>query len=241
MNSPLKQFVIQKIFPIHWAGYDLSVTNSTIFMLIALGFSMFIFTRSIVRGTLVPGRLQVVAEGLISTILQLMKDNVAPEGRQYFPLIFSAFIFILFGNLLGLIPGAFTVTSHIVVTLAFGFMIFFLITIIGFMRHGLGFFRKFIPSGVPAPIMPIIVAVELISFCFRPFSLGVRLFANMLAGHVVLSIFAGFTVSMGVLGFMPLLTNVLFIGFEVFVSGLQAYIFTVLSCSYLNDVLHLEH
>ncbi|MDC0344675.1 F0F1 ATP synthase subunit A [Alphaproteobacteria bacterium] len=241
MENPLKQFLIKPLIPLDLGGFDITFTNASLFMVLSFGLISLLFIRCIAHGKIVPGRFQVVAETFVNMIYQLVNESVGTEGRKYFPLIFSFFIFILFGNLLGLIPGAFTFTSHILVTLSLGFVVFFLITFVGFAKHGVKFFGKFLPPGVPWPIIPIIVSVEVISFLFHPFSLGVRLFANMLAGHVVLKVFASFTIALGWLGIVPLLTNVIFTGFEIFVACLQAYIFTVLSCAYLSDVLHLDH
>lgn len=210
-------------------------------MFLSLGILAGVFHFGLKNLALRPTRLQVVSESLVEFISSLVKENIGAEGLKFFPLILSLFLFILLGNILGMIPGSFTFTSHIAVTLVFGILVFIVMTGIGFARHGIGFLNKFVPSGVPWIILPIIVLVEIISFCFRPISLGVRLFANMLAGHVVLKIFAGFSVMLGAAGIFLTLTNVIFTGFEIFVACLQAYIFTVLSCSYLSDVLNIDH
>ncbi|MCP4922524.1 MAG: F0F1 ATP synthase subunit A, partial [bacterium] len=184
-----------------------------------------------------PGRIQMTTEFLFSFVRNTLESSVGKEGLAHFPLIFSIFLFVLFGNLFGMIPGGFTFTSHIVVTFALALFIFIIITGIAISQQGFGFFKRFLPEGVPWPIIPIIIPVEILSYVFRPVSLSIRLFANMLAGHIILKIFAGFTIMMGFFGFLPLALNVVFIGFEFFVAALQAYIFTILSCAYLNDAL----
>ena len=175
----------------------------------------------------------------------MIRDNIGDEGRQYFPLIFSLFMFILFGNLLGLIPFSFTFTSHLAVTAALAVFVIVGVTMIGIVKHGLHYFSFFVPQGVPAVMLPLMIPIEIISYLSRPLSLSIRLFANMMAGHTMIKVFASFVfslgaVSFGVGGLAPLAMNVALVGFEVLVAFLQAYVFTVLTCLYLNDALHLH-
>merc|ERR1712110_370669 len=227
--DPLHQFLIHP---------DISFTNSSLFMVLTI-FCIFIFFYFVLKSPdLLPGRLQMLAELLFSFIRDTVKGSLGKEGMSHFPFIFSIFLFILLGNLFGMIPFAFTFTSHIIVTFSLAIVVFVISLIVEINHKGIGFFSRFLPSGVPALMIPVIVPVEIISFVFRPVSLSVRLFANMLAGHIILKIFAGCTVMMGILGVIPLALNVVFMGFECFVAILQAYIFTVLSCAYLNDALN---
>ena len=240
MQDPLHQFLIQKIIPIDILGIDISFTNSALFMLIAtllvMGFQYF----GIRYKLLVPSRLQSMVELSYEFIANMVKETAGRDGIQYFPFVFSIFMFVLLGNLLGLIPYGFTYTSHIVVTFALAMLVFITVTVIGFMKHGLGFFRLFCPEGTPLIIAPILVPIEIITYLIRPITLSVRLFANMLVGHILLKLFAGFTIALGLAGIVPLGFNVVFIGFEFFVAGIQAYIFTILTCLYLHDALHLH-
>ncbi|MEO1198925.1 MAG: F0F1 ATP synthase subunit A [Pseudomonadota bacterium] len=239
--DPLSQFEIKPIVPIEIFGLDVSFTNSALYMVISLvvvaGFMMMA-----TRGrALVPGRMQSVAEMSYEFIAGIVRDNAGTAGLQYFPLIFTFFTFILACNLLGLTPYAFTVTSHIIVTGALGLFAVGVVTAIGFARHGLGFLRLFAPSGLPTWIMPIIVPIEVISYLIRPLSLSVRLFANMVAGHMVLKVFAGFIVMMGVaMGWVPFIVMIAVNALEVLIGFLQAYVFAMLVSIYLNDALHLH-
>jgi F-type H+-transporting ATPase subunit a len=175
-------------------------------------------------------------------IANLLKENVGSEGRRYFPFIFSLFMFILFGNIMGLLPGAFTITSHIIVTFAMAAVVFVGVTIIGFARHGTHFLSLFVPKGVPFVLLLLLVPIEIISYFVRPFSLSIRLFANMLAGHTMLKVFGGFVVMMGILGgWAPLAFIVILTGLELLIAFLQAYVFAILTCLYLNDAVHLHH
>ena len=193
-HSPIAQFKIQKIYDLNLFGYDVSFTNSSLYMVLALavivGFLMYA-SRS---RSLVPSRLQSMAELVYEFVAKMVEDNLGPQGKAYFPWVFSIFIFILVLNLLGLIPGGFTVTSHIIVTFAFAAMVWVVATLIGFARHGAGYLKLFVPDGVPLLLLPLIVAIELISYFIRPISHSVRLFANMMAGHTLLKVFAGFAV-----------------------------------------------
>jgi len=239
--SPLEQFEIKPIVPIEIGGLDMSFTNSALWMTIAVVVITAFLVGGVSRRAVVPGRWQSAAEMSYEFIAGMIRDNVGPEGRQYFPFVFSLFMFILLGNLLGLIPYSFTFTSHIIVTFALALIVFVLVTAVGLIRHGMHFFTYFVPSGVPGWMAPIIAPIEVISYLSRLISLPVRLFANMMAGHTMLKVFAGFTVALGVLGgWAPLLINVALTGFEVLVAVLQAYAFTILTCLYLHDAIHLH-
>jgi len=246
--DPLHQFEIAKLVPIEVAGVDLSFSNSAMFMVLAVACTAGLLMLGMKQRAMVPGRLQSMAELLYEFVATMVKDNAGPEARKYFPLIFSLFCFILFGNLLGLIPGSFTFTSHIIVTFAMAAAVFLFVTLLAIAKHGLHFFSFFVPSGVPGPFLIILVPIEVISYLSRPVSLSVRLFANMLAGHTMLKVFAGFTVSligaMGVggfaLGILPILVNVALFGLEFLVACIQAYVFSVLTCLYIRDALELH-
>ena len=208
----------------------LAVIGSTLLLTVAMG-----------RGSLVPTRWQNAAEMLYEFVANMLNDAVGSKGKQYFPFIFSIFMFILLGNLLGMIPYSFTFTSHIIVTFALAAFVFLVVTLIGFIKHGLHFFSLFMPSGVSYWLAPILIPIEILSYLSRPVSLSVRLFANMMAGHTMLKVFAGFSVSLGVIfGIAPMFINVALIGFEILVAVLQAYVFTILSCMYLKDSLELH-
>ncbi|MBM3523836.1 MAG: F0F1 ATP synthase subunit A, partial [Alphaproteobacteria bacterium] len=226
----------------HLGNFDASFTNSALFMVIAVAMISLLMIAAVQRRQLVPGRLQSIAEMAYEFIANMLKENVGDAGHKYFPFVFSLFMFILFSNLIGMIPFTFTVTSHIIVTFALAFVVFIGVTAIGFARHGLGFLKFFVPSGVPAALLPLLVLIEVISYLIRPISLSVRLFANMMAGHTMLKVFAGFVVSLGILGgWAPLAFVVALTGLEIGIAFLQAYVFTVLTCLYLNDAIHLHH
>jgi len=241
-HNPLEQFAIQRIVPLHIGGIDVSITNSTVFMVLAIALITLFLTLSMRSGALVPTRWQSMAELSYEFIGNMIRENVGNEGRRYFPFIFSLFMFVLFCNLLGLIPYSFTVTSHIIVTFALAAVVFIGVTIIGFIRNGAGFLRLFVPSGVPIFLLPLIIVIEFLSYLTRPISLSVRLFANMMAGHTVLAVFGGFVVALGILaGWMPLAFIVAMIGLELIIAILQAYVFAILTCIYLNDAFHVHH
>jgi F-type H+-transporting ATPase subunit a len=197
-------------------------------------------TLSMRGGKLVPGRWQSMAEMSYEFIANMIRENVGAEGRKYFPFIFTLFMFILVGNLVGMIPFAYTFTSQIIVTFAMAATIFIGVTMIGLVRHGFHFFSLFVPSGTPLILAPLLIPIEVISYFVRPVSLSVRLFANMMAGHTMMKVFGGFTVLLGVLGVAPIILLVALTGFEIMVAVLQAYVFTVLTCLYLNDAIHLH-
>ena len=240
MASPLKQFEIQTLVPIKVGGIDISFTNSSLFMTAAVVAITLFLTLSMRRRSLVPGRWQSLAEIFYEFIAGMIRDNVGPEGRKYFPFIFTLFMFILFGNLIGLIPYSFTFTSHIIVTFGIAMAVFVGVTIIGFVKHGWRFFGLLLPQGVPWYIAPLLIPIELLSYFPRPVSLSLRLFANMTAGHTMLKVFAGFVAAIGMFGFVPLIFVAALTGLEFLIACLQAYVFTILSCIYLNDALHMH-
>jgi F-type H+-transporting ATPase subunit a len=242
MAGPIEQFQIKPIIPI------LNFTNSSLFMVVAAGAivgGMLYATRS---RALVPGRAQVVAEMMHDFVASMLRDATGKEGMKFFPLVFTLFLFVLTLNMLGMVPGFFTVTSHIIITVALALLVIGTVVVYGFMKHGLHFLHLFTPSGVPGWLLPFITVIEIFSFLSRPISLSLRLFANMLAGHIALKVFGGFVVSLGaaggfiaVLAPLPLLMAVALTALEFLVSFLQAYVFTVLTCIYLNDALHPGH
>ncbi|WP_222184294.1 F0F1 ATP synthase subunit A [Geminicoccus harenae] len=240
MADPLHQFVINPLVPINVAGLDLSFTQSSLWMMITVAAAYGLVMLGTKHAALIPGRLQSVVELAYEFIAGLIKDNAGREGMRYFPAIFTLFMFILFGNMLGLVPMAFTFTSHIIVTFAMAITVFVLITALGFAIHGAHFAHFFVPAGAPKAMIPLLVPIEIISYCVRPISLSVRLFVNMMAGHMMLKVFAGFVTALGIFGFAPLAVTVALLGFEVVVAFLQAYIFTVLTCIYLHDAIHMH-
>jgi F-type H+-transporting ATPase subunit a len=239
-HSPLAQFEIKPLLSLRLGDVDLSYTNSALFMTIALVLVSSFLMLATRRSALVPGRWQSLAEISYEFVSNMIRDNVGQEGRKYFPLIFSLFMFVLFGNLLGMIPYSFTYTSHIIVTFAMAAVVFIGVTIIGFKKHGLHFLSFLMPAGVPVFMAPLIVPIEILSYFTRPVSLALRLFANMTAGHTMLKVFAGFVALLGVFGVVPLLLVAALTGLELIIAFLQAYVFTILTCVYLNDALHLH-
>lgn len=220
---------------------DVSFTNSSTFMVLTvLTVSAFLLL-GMRRPQLVPGRWQSMAELSYVFIANLVRDTVGTEGRAYFPFIFTVFMFVLFGNMWGMVPYAFTFTSHIVVTFAMALVIFIGVTLIAIAKHKMHFFSFFMPPGVPMYMAPLLIPIEIISYLSRPISLSVRLFANMLAGHTLLKVFAGFVVSLGIVaGWVPLAFIVALTGLEIVIAFLQAFVFAILTCLYLNDALHLH-
>jgi F-type H+-transporting ATPase subunit a len=238
----MHQFEIQRIIPLRIFGYDASFTNSSAFMVAGLVLITLFFLFAMRGRALVPGRLQSMAELVYEFVRDMVKQNVGEAGMKYFPFVFTLFIFILVLNLMGMLPYSFTVTSHIIVTFALALTVFLMVTVIGFIKHGFGYLRLFVPSGVPFWLMPVIVPIEVISYFIRPISHSVRLFANMMAGHTMLKVFAGFVIGLGVLGgWAPFAFMVAFTGLEVVVACLQAFIFALLTCIYLNDAIHMHH
>jgi F-type H+-transporting ATPase subunit a len=241
-HNPLAQF---EVHPVTWlppfkvGGFDLSFTNASLWMvivLLAICTFMMISARS---RQLIPNRWQSASEMMVEFVSGVVQDNAGNKGMKYFPLIFALFMFLLFSNLFGMIPMSFTVTSHIVVTFALAGILFLAITILGFVKHGTHFLSLFLPAGTPLWMAPLMVLIELVSYFARPVSLSIRLAANMLAGHLMLKIIAGF-VMIGLLGVIPFAFLLIFTGFEIFMACLQAYIFTLLTCIYLNDALNLH-
>lgn len=237
----MAQFEIHRFIPMEVGGVDVSFTNSSLFMVLVLGLITLFMTLSMRRSALVPSRMQSVAELSYEFVANMMRDTVGSGGQKFFPFVFSLFMFVLFANMLGMAPYAFTVTSHIIVTFALAATVFLGVTVLGFIKHGAGYLKLFVPHGVPAALLPLIVVIEIISYLSRPISLSVRLFANMMAGHTMLKVFGGFIIMLGFIGgWLPLAFSVAFIGLEILVAFLQAYVFAVLTCIYLNDALHLH-
>ena len=239
-HNPLDQFVIQTWIPIKIGDIDASFTNSSAFMLLTVICATALMVIAVRPRAGVPGRWQLLAELTYQFIARMVSDNIGKEGRAYFPLIFSIFMFVLFGNLIGMIPYSFTFTSHIAVTLTMAVFIFILVTVIAVMKHGIKFFSFFLPEGVPIILAPLMVIIEVISYFTRPFSLSVRLFANMMAGHTLLKVIGGFVVPLGIFGVVPIAGLVAVMGLEFLIAFLQAYIFTILTCIYINDAIHLH-
>jgi F-type H+-transporting ATPase subunit a len=247
-NDPISQFNIARLVPIEIGGLDFSFTNSSLFMVAtAAAAGGFLYLTTGNRG-LVPGRMQSISEISYEFVAGMLRDGAGSQGMRFFPLVFSLFMFVLVANLIGMFPYFFTVTSHIIVTFMLALLVIGTVVGYGIYKHGLGFFKLFVPSGVPAAVMPLIIVIEVVSFLSRPISLSVRLFANMLAGHITLKVFAGFVTSLGALGalgiggaILPLIMTVALTGLEFLVAFLQAYVFAVLTCMYLNDALHPGH
>ena len=239
-QSPLSQFEIKRWVPIEIGDVDVSLTNSAAFMVltvVAIGVFLILGMR---RPAIVPGRWQSMVELSYVFIANLVKDTVGTEGRPYFPFIFTVFMFVLVGNLIGMVPYGFTFTSHIIVTFTMAMVVFLGVTVIALIKHKMHFFTFFMPPGVPLIMAPLLVPIEIISYLSRPMSLSVRLFANMLAGHTLLKVFAGFVVALGLFGVFPLAFVVILTGLEIVIAFLQAFVFTILTCLYLNDALHLH-
>jgi F-type H+-transporting ATPase subunit a len=239
-HSPLEQFEIHRFLPIEIGGVDLSFTNSSFFMVLGVALVTAFLVLGMRRGAMVPGRWQCAAEVSYEFIAGLIKDTVGPEGRRFFPFIFTIFMFVLICNLMGMVPYSFTVTSHIIVTFALAAVVFIGVTILGFVKHGMHFFSFFVPPGSPIFMWPLLIPIEVISYLSRPISLSVRLFANMLAGHTLLKVIAGFVAVLGVFGVLPLALVVALTGLEILIAFLQAYVFAILTCLYINDALHLH-
>jgi F-type H+-transporting ATPase subunit a len=237
---PLEQFKIEPLIPIHIGGLDVSYTNSALYMTIAVILITALLVLGTKRGALVPGRWQSVAEMSYEFVADMVETNAGHGAEPYFPFVFTLFMFVLFSNFLGLIPYSFTVTSQIIVTFALAAAVFIGVTIIGFVKHGAHFLRLFVPEGVPMILLLLLVPIELLSYFIRPFTLSIRLFANMLAGHTMLAIFGGFAASVGLLAFLPVALDVAILALEVLVAALQAYVFAILTCLYLRDALHLH-
>ncbi|WP_428423756.1 F0F1 ATP synthase subunit A [Pararhizobium sp.] len=248
MAGPIEQFEIKPLLELTAGGVDLSFTNSSAYMVLTVALAAGLLLIGTAKRSLVPGRWQSVSEVLFEFVGKTLRENAGKEGMRFFPLVFSLFMFILVANLIGMFPFAFTVTSHIIVTFALAMIVFGTVTVYGLAKHGLGFFRLFMPAGIPMVLAPIIIPIEVISYMSRPISHSVRLFAVMLAGHITLKVFAGFVASMtdlGTLGIigavLPLAMTVALTALEMLMSVIQAYVFTMLTCMYLNDALHPGH
>lgn len=241
-HSPLAQFEVHPIIPIHIGGLDLSFTNASLWMVLAVATITFVMFQGIRKGALVPGRWQSFSEILVQFGQNTTRDIAGAEALKYFPLVFSLFMFILFANILGMIPYSFTPTSHIIVTFAMAAGVFVFCTVLAIVKHGpVKFAHFFLPHGTPLWLAPMMIPIEIFSYLIRPISLSVRLAANMMAGHTLLKVIAGFVVMMGLLGgWLPLAFLVVLTAFEIGIALLQAYVFTVLTCVYLNDALHLH-
>jgi len=249
MDDPIHQFNIVKYVTLgHIGGREIAFTNSALFMAIAvLGITLLLVGGTSQR-SLVPGRLQSIAEMSYEFIADMLRSTTGNEGMRFFPFVFSLFMFVLFVNLIGLIPYTFSVTSHIIITGTLALMVFFTVIGYGFYKNGAKFLRVFVPSGIPIYILPLVSAIEVMSFLSRPLSHSVRLFANILAGHITLKVFAGFIGLLGAWGFLgwigavlPLGLTVALTALELLVAVLQAYVFAILTCIYLNDALHPGH
>lgn len=239
--DPIHQFELVPIAP------QIGLTQSGLYMVAAVAIIALLALAATRSASLIPGRLQGLVEMTYEFVASTVRDSAGEEGMKFFPLIFSLFIFILVLNLFGMMPYGFTVTSHIVITVALAMIVMGTVVVYGFAKHGLKFLNLFVPSGVPGYILPLVVLIEVISFISRPISLAVRLFANMLAGHIALKIFAYFVAGLlaagawGVLSPLPLALAVALTALEFLVAFLQAYVFTILACIYLNDALHPGH
>ena len=248
--DPIEQFKLENLFKIGQIGnHAIYFTSSSAYMLLAVVLTAALMIGGVAGGRLVPGRLQSIAEITYEFVASTIRSNAGAEGMKFFPLVFSIFMFICVSNLVGVIPYAFTISSHIIVTLSLALLVFLTVMIYGFYKNGLKFFKIFVPSGIPIFILPLVVFIEIFSFFLRPISHSVRLFANMLAGHIALKVFAGFVamlgVSLGALGWaggmLPLALTVALTALELLVAFLQAYVFAILTCIYLNDAIHPGH
>ena len=240
MADPIHQFEIKELIHLELFETNISFTNSSLFMSLAIISVILLLLVSIKNQSLIPSRLQSISEIFYEFIANMISDNIGEKGHKFFPLIFTLFAFILFGNMLGMLPYGFTFTSHIIVTFVLAIFIFLFVTLLGIFIHGFKFFGLFVPKGVPMLMLPLMIPIEIISYLSRPISLSVRLFANMMAGHTMLKIFAGFIVPLGIFGVAPLLVGVALTALEVLIAFLQAYVFTILTCIYLNEAINLH-
>ncbi len=248
MADPMHQFVIQPLIPLTMGGVDISFTNSSLWMLIGAFVSIAFLGLASAQKSMVPNRLQVMGEGLYDFVQNLITDNIGEKGKEYFPLVFTMFMMVLVGNMLGMIPYSFTYTSHLAVTASLALLVFFIVLIVGIVRHGFHFFHLFVPPGVPLWLLWLVVLIEIVSFISRPITLSVRLFANMVAGHVLMKVIAGFAIMFATAGgfawlgtILPLAFNIVMVGFEFFIAFIQAYVFAVLTCIYLRDTVEIAH
>jgi F-type H+-transporting ATPase subunit a len=249
MIDPIHQFNIDKIFTIgHIGNQEIAFTNSSAYMFVSVALISLLMIGGVAGRQLVPGRFQSMAELSYEFVANTIRSNAGSEGMKFFPLVFSLFMFIMVSNMIGIIPYTFTVSSHIIVTVSLALLVFLTVLVYGFYKNGLKFFKLFVPSGVPIYILPLVVVIEIISFLSRPVSHSVRLFANMLAGHITLKVFASFVTMLGAFGFvgwvgaiLPLGLTVALTALELLVAFLQAYVFTILTCIYINDAIHPGH
>ena len=239
-HSPLEQFEITPYAHFETGIGDLAFTNSSLAMFITVASIVLFLTLTVNTRSLIPSRIQLISEMSYNFIAQLLNDTVGDQGKKYFPFVFAVFMFVLIGNMVGMVPYSFTFTSHIIVTFALAAIVFVGVTVLGFAKHGLHFFSFFVVPGLPWYMLPILIPIEVISYLARPISLSVRLFANMLAGHTLLKVFAGFVVPLGFLGVVPLAFIVALTGLEILIAFLQAYVFAILTCLYINDAINLH-
>jgi F-type H+-transporting ATPase subunit a len=249
MIDPIHQFNIEKIFTIgHIGNQEIAFTNSSAYMFVSVALISLLMIGGVAGRQLVPGRFQSMAELSYEFVANTIRSSAGSEGMKFFPLVFSLFMFIMVSNMIGIIPYTFTVSSHIIVTASLALLVFFTVLVYGFYKNGLKFFKLFVPSGIPIVILPLVVLIEIISFLSRPISHSVRLFANMLAGHITLKVFASFVTMLGAMGIagwvgaiLPLGLTVALTALELLVAFLQAYVFTILTCIYINDAIHPGH
>lgn len=247
--DPIHQFEIKNLFTIgSFGGHEIAFTNSAAFMLLAVVLTAALMLAGTAGRRLIPTRMQSVAELSYEFVADMLRSTAGEQGMKFFPLVFSIFMFVFVTNMLGIIPYTFTVASHLIVTVALALLVFFTVIVYGLYKNGLKFFKLFVPSGIPLVIMPLVIAIEVISFLSRPVSHSVRLFANMLAGHVTLKVFASFITMLGAMGVagwagavLPLALTIAITALEILVAFLQAYVFAILTCIYLNDALHPGH
>jgi F-type H+-transporting ATPase subunit a len=241
--NPMHQFEVYRIGPeIKFGALNLSFTNASLFMAISAITVLFLLFLGTKNKLLIPSKIQLITEMSYTFVAKMINDTAGSVAKPFFPFIFTLFMFVLFCNMIGMLPYSFTVTSHIIVTFILAAIVFVGVTIIGFIKHGIKYLELFVPKGVPIALLPLIVIIEIISYLSRPVSLSVRLFANMMAGHTMLKVFGGFVISLGLLGgWLPLSFSVALIGLEILVAFLQAYVFAILTCIYLNDALNLHH
>ena len=242
-TNPMHQFEVYKIGPeISIGGINLSFTNASLFMAISSSLILLLLFLGTKKKSLIPTKVQFITEMSYTFVAKMINDTAGSGAKSFFPFIFTLFMFVLFANMVGMLPYSFTVTSHIIITFMLASIVFVGVTILGFVKHGFKYLELFVPKGVPVVLLPLIVIIEIISYLSRPVSLSVRLFANMMAGHTMLKVFGGFVISLGLLGgWLPLGFSVALTGLEILVAFLQAYVFAILTCIYLNDALNLHH
>jgi F-type H+-transporting ATPase subunit a len=242
-TNPMHQFEVYRIGPeIILGSLNLSFTNASLFMVMSAVLILILLFVGTKKNLLVPSKMQLISEMSYTFVAKMISDTAGSSAKPFFPFIFTLFMFVLFCNMIGMLPYSFTVTSHIIVTFVLAAIVFIGVTVIGFVKHGIKYLELFVPKGVPAVLLPLIVIIEIISYLSRPISLSVRLFANMMAGHTMLKVFGGFVISLGILGgWLPLGFSIALTGLEILVAFLQAYVFAILTCIYLNDALNLHH